>query len=70
MDVSVPARLEIDALEATIRKRVDGRATWTRQLGAEAGWHIGGEFLSLEKALQLSARAFESRVNGIICALT
>lgn len=70
MGVSIPDRLKIDYLEAKIRKLVDGRTTWTRQLRCEPGWHIGGEFLSLEKSLQLSERAFENRIRGIVCART
>lgn len=70
MNVSVPVHLHIQALEDKIRKIVDGRTTWTRQLRGEAGWHIGGEFLSLEKALQLSERSLESCIHGIVAART
>lgn len=70
MKVSIPVHMHIQALEDKIRKIVDGRTTWTRQLRGEAGWHIAGEFISLESVLNSSDRSFTSRLHGIVAART
>jgi hypothetical protein len=70
MGVSVPERLKFPALEDKIRKLVDGRLSFTRQLRGEPGWMIGGELLTLETALNSSDRSFTSRLHGIIAART
>lgn len=66
MGVSVPARLSMPHLEATIREIVDGRTSLIRNLEGVPGWIIGGVTITLEGVLQRSDRAFESLVRGVV----
>lgn len=66
MQISIPTRLEMPALEEKMREIVDGRTSLTRNFDGAPGWIIGGVPIKLEGVLQRSDRAFESLVRGIV----